>query len=169
MSVSLRPHGLYSPWNSPGQNTGVGNLFLLQGIFPNQELNLDLLHCRQILYQLSYKGSPIASIHKYNYSCLVAHMIKNLPAMQETQVWSLGWKDPLEKEMAIFHSSILACRIPWTEEPGGLQSMGSQRIRHDRATNTHSHTLNSEWGNVFLVFNLMLFFNRVTWKLGSSV
>ena len=52
---------------------------------------------------------------------------KNLPAMQETQVQFLGWKDPLEKEMAI-HSSILAWKIPWTEEPGRLQSMGSQEL-----------------------------------------
>ena len=58
MSHSLRPHGLYSPWNSPGQNTGVGTLPLLQGIFPTQGWNWDLLHCRQILYQLSQKGSP---------------------------------------------------------------------------------------------------------------
>ena len=62
-------------------------------------------------------------------------MVKDLPVqemqeMQETQVPSLGWKDLLEKEMAT-HSSILAWRIPWTEEPGGLQSMGSQRVRHD--------------------------------------
>ena len=56
-------------------------------------------------------------------------MVKNLPAMQETQVQSLDWEDLLEKEMAT-HSSILACKIPWTEEPGGLQSMGSQRVRH---------------------------------------
>ena len=61
---------------------------------------------------------------------LVAQRIKRLPAMQETQVQSLGWEDPLEKEMAT-HSSILAWRIPWTEEPGGLQSRGSQRVRHD--------------------------------------
>ena len=56
--------------------------------------------------------------------------VKNLPAMQETQVQCLGREDPLEKEMAT-HSSILACRIPWTKEPGGLQSMGSQRAGHD--------------------------------------
>ena len=56
---------------------------------------------------------------------LVAQRIKNLPAMPETRVQSLGWEDPLEKEMAT-HSSILAWRIPWTEEPGGLQSTGSQ-------------------------------------------
>ena len=52
------PHGLYSPWNSPGQNPGVGSLFLFQGIFPTQGSNTGLLHCRQILYQLSHKGSP---------------------------------------------------------------------------------------------------------------
>ena len=57
-------------------------------------------------------------------------MIKNPPAMQENQVQSLGREGPLEEGMAT-HSSILACRIPWTEEPGGLQSMGSQRVGHD--------------------------------------
>ena len=60
-------------------------------------------------------------------------VIKNPPVEQGTQVWSLGWKDPLEKEMAT-HSSILAWKIKWTEEPGGLQSMGSQRVGHDLAT-----------------------------------
>ena len=57
-------------------------------------------------------------------------MVKNLPAVQETWVQSLGQEDPLEKGMAT-HSSVLAWRIPWTEEPGGLQSMGSHRVRHD--------------------------------------
>ena len=57
-SDSLRPHGLYSPWNSPGQNTEVDSLSLLQGIFPTQGSNPGLLHCRWILYQLSHKGSP---------------------------------------------------------------------------------------------------------------
>ena len=66
---------------------------------------------------------------------LVAQMVKNLPAMQETLVWSLGWKDPLEKEMAT-HSSIFAWGIPWTEKTSGLQSMGSQRVEHDWVTNT---------------------------------
>ena len=86
------PHGLYSPWNSLGQNTRAS---------------------------------------------LVAQSVKNLPAVQEAQVWSLGWDDPLEKEMAN-HSSILARKIPWTEDPGGLQSMGSQRVRHDWGL-TRSH------------------------------
>ena len=60
----------------------------------------------------------------------MAQLVKNLPAMQDTQLQSLGWENPQEKEMAT-HSSILACRIPWTEEPGGLQPIGSQRIGHD--------------------------------------
>ena len=63
------------------------------------------------------------------YSCvsLVAQMVKTLPAMQDTWVQSLGQEDPLEEEMAI-HANILAWKIPWREEPGGLQSMGSQRV-----------------------------------------
>ena len=64
---------------------------------------------------------------------LMAQQVKNLPAMQETQetqVWSLSREDPLEKEMAT-HSGILSCKIPWTEEPSGLQCMGLQRVRHD--------------------------------------
>ena len=60
----------------------------------------------------------------------MAQMVNNLPAIQESQVHSLGWEDPLEKEMAT-HSSILSWRIPWTKEPGGLQSMGLQRGRHN--------------------------------------
>ena len=60
----------------------------------------------------------------------MAQMVEKLPAVQETQVRSLGWEEPLEKGMAT-HSSILAWRIPWTEEPGGLQSMGSQRVTCD--------------------------------------
>ena len=63
---------------------------------------------------------------------LVAQMMKNLPAVQETQVQSLSREDPLEKETAT-HSSILAWKIPWKEEPGGLQSMESQRIGHNLA------------------------------------
>ena len=69
----------------------------------------------------------------YQYTCrrasLVTQTVKNLPAMQETQVRSLGGENPLEKGMAI-QSSILAWRIPWTEQPGWLQFMESQRVRH---------------------------------------
>ena len=64
------------------------------------------------------------------WASLVAQRLKCLPAMQETWVWSLVREDPLEKEMAT-HSSILAWKIPWTEEPAGLQSTGSQRVGHD--------------------------------------
>ena len=64
------------------------------------------------------------------WTSLITQLVKNLPEMQETRVRFLGQEDPLEKEMTI-HSSILAWEIPWTEEPGRLQSMGSQRVRHD--------------------------------------
>ena len=69
------------------------------------------------------------------YISLMAQMVKNLPAVQESQAPSLGQEDPLEKEMAT-HSSILAWEIPWAEEPGRIQSMGSQRVGHDLVTNT---------------------------------
>ena len=71
----------------------------------------------------------IISVLNILRASLVAQRLKRLPTMRETWVRSLGWEDPLEKEMAI-HSSILAWRIPWTEEPGGLQSTGSQRVGH---------------------------------------
>ena len=67
---------------------------------------------------------------------MVAQMVKNLPEIWETWVRSRHWEDPLEKGMAT-HSNILAWRIPWTEKLGGLQSKGSQRVGHDRATNTY--------------------------------
>ena len=66
----------------------------------------------------------------YLFIYFVAQRLKCLPGMQETQVQSLGWEDPLEKEMAT-HSSTFAWRIPWRKEPGRLQSMGSQRVGHD--------------------------------------
>ena len=88
--------------------------FRLQVILPTEGLNPGLPHC-----------SPF-----YIWTSLVAQRLKCLPGMWETWVRSLGWEDPLEKEMAI-HSSTLAWRIPWTEEPSGLQSTGSQRVRHD--------------------------------------
>ena len=118
---------LLCPWASPGKNTGVGCHVLLEGIFPTQGLNLGLLHCRQILYNLSF--TTLAS--------MVAQTVKNLPAMPETQIQSLGWEAPLEKEMAT-HSSILVQKIPWTEEPGGLPSMGLQRVRYEWETNINT-------------------------------
>ena len=88
-----------------------------------------------------------------NWTELVAQMVKNPPAMWETWVRSLGWEDPLEEDMAT-HSSILAWRIPWTEEPGELQSIGSERVGHDWATFTGSVKLTHEinhynyWGSI---------------------
>ena len=76
----------------------------------------------------------------YLVASLVAQTVKHLPAMQETRIRSLVWEDPLEKEMAT-HSSTLAWKIPWTEEPCRLQSMGSQRVRHDWATSLASLSL----------------------------
>ena len=75
-------------------------------------------YIKKIQSHFSYWASPMAQT------------VKNLLALQETWVQSLGWKDPLQKE-TVAHSRILAWRIPWREEPGGLQSMGLQRVRHD--------------------------------------
>ena len=73
------------------------------------------------------------SVSKLPWVSLVAQTVKSLPAVWETQVQSLGWEDPLEKEMAT-HSSILAWKIPWMEESGRLQSIRLQRVSHNRAT-----------------------------------
>ena len=80
-----------------------------------------------------FPSLPSSRAEQKQTSFVPAEKIRNLPAVQKTQVRFLGWEDPLEKEMAT-HSSILAWRIPWTEEPGGLRSMGLQRVRHDLAT-----------------------------------
>ena len=75
-------------------------------------------------------------------------MVENPPAMQETQVQSLGWEDPLEEAMATY-SSILAWRISWTEEPCGLQSISSQRVEHDFATNSFFRTIANHQESLF--------------------
>ena len=103
----------------------------------------------------------ISFLPKLWTSLLVAQTVKNPPAMGETQIWSLGWEDPLEKGKAT-HSNILAWKFSWTEEPGGLQSMGSQWVRHCWETNTSPfiHT------DIYLCssLQLMLFiFLRLLW------
>ena len=130
---------------------------MVRGIlFPDQGSNPGSLHweceviatgppgksCKHFLKESTFisslrdiSQSPRANEQLSKYSLctqasLVAQLVKNPPVMQETWVRSLGWEDPLEKGKAA-HSSILAWRIPWTEEPGGLQPVGSQRIRHD--------------------------------------
>ena len=87
----------------------------------------------QVKDKLACKGRSFPIQGKESWASLVAEMVKNLPAMQEMQetlVRSLGWEDPMEKGMAT-HSNILAWKIQWTEKPGRLQFMGSQRLRHD--------------------------------------
>ena len=78
----------------------------------------------------------------YLWASQVAQKVKNLPAVQESWVWLLGQEDPLEKEMAT-HSSILVWRIPWTQEPGGLQSIGSQRVGQDWSDLARTHAINA--------------------------
>ena len=77
-----------------------------------------------------HKESDTTEATQQQQQQLVAQSVQNLPAVQETRVQSLGWEDPLEKEMAT-HSSILAWKSSWTQKPSGLQSIGSQRVRHD--------------------------------------
>ena len=84
-----------------------------------KQMRVELLGLRRVGFRSPASWAP-----------LVAQLVKNLPAMWETWVRSLGWEDPLEREKAT-HSSILAWRIPWTEEPGRLQSMGLQRVGHN--------------------------------------
>ena len=90
---------------------------------------------------------------------LVAQRVKNLPAIQETWGQFLGQEDSLEKGMAT-HSSILAWRIPWTEEPGGLQYMGSQRVRHDWVTNIFVYQSIIKQNNSLLFFQLCKYISR---------
>ena len=97
MSDSFRPRGLYSPWNSPSQNTREDSLSLLQGIFPTQESNWGLLHCRQILYQLSYWGSS----NSRNCVCLIPCYIT-----QHTLLAQHGREEILPGDTAV---SILIC------------------------------------------------------------
>ena len=82
-------------------------------------------------------------IFDWRRDSLVTQMVKNLPAMQEVWVQFLGWEDPLEKEMAT-HSSILVWEIPWTEDPSGLRSMESQRVRHDWVSSSFTFHLVEE-------------------------
>ena len=86
VSYSLWPCGLYSPWNSPGQNTGVGSLSLLQGIIPTQGLNWDLPHCRQSLYQLSHQGVVSKVYANFKFLCFYLEIIAAYMSL-----WLIGW------------------------------------------------------------------------------
>ena len=87
---------------------------------------------------LRWSPNKFLIFYQFTWASLVVQMVKHLPAMWETWVQSLGWEDPLEKAMAT-HSSTLAWKIPWMEETGRLQSMGSQRVGHDWATSLTCH------------------------------
>ena len=115
-----QPTRLLHPWDSPGKNTGVGCHFLLHKW--NRVLTISLLlnHLHLLIIHVIFIYLVIS------LALLVAQTVKNLPAIRETQVHSLGLEGLLEKGMAT-HSNVLTWRIPWTEEPGVLQSMGSQR------------------------------------------
>ena len=102
-SNSLQPHGLYSPWNSPGQNTGVGSLSLLQGIFPTQGSNPGLPHCRRIIYQLSHKESPklLEDREKLRWLRVWQWLFSTIP-----KAWSM-------KEIVRFATPwTIACQVP---------------------------------------------------------
>ena len=117
------------PWRRKWQPIPV----LLLGEFYGQRslASCNLWDCKKLdTTECVHTHTPLRNEY---ISSLVAQMIKNPTAMQETWVQSLGQEDPLEKGMAT-HSGILAWRIPWTEEPSGLQTMGSQRVRHDWMT-----------------------------------
>ena len=149
--LTLQPHELQlarlpCPWDSPGKNTGVSCHFLhQQGVGLDQITNLLLLlisvcflyilNCRRAIQLISKSFSEGAVLYVAIVLVSMGRDVSPVPQlagmpMQKTQVRSLGCEDPLEKETAT-HSTILAQKIPWTEEPGGLQCMGSQRVRHN--------------------------------------
>ena len=99
--------------------------FYFPSFFSSSFVSFFINHLPFLLLLIVVKCKQHLSLRMW--ACLVAQTVKNSPAMQVTQVWSLGWKDPLEKGMAT-HFSNLAWRISWTEKPGGLQSMGLQRV-----------------------------------------
>ena len=130
------------------QKLGIKGIFLhlTKDIYKKTlQLANILLNDESLVFSLLLRGTKKKKVCSYHFcpaiyqrfkpvhwgkASLVAQMVKCLPAVWETWVQSLGWEDPLEKEMAT-HSSTLAWKIPWIEEPGRLQSMGSQRVRHD--------------------------------------
>ena len=134
-------HAIAAVWPGQGDNLCPSTGEWIKGvcicIFHNLYRDQPLWCTLQAYLLGEGKGGVIwgKSIGVHITSPLVAQLLKNPPAMQETPGWSLGQKDPLEKGWAT-HSSVLAWRSPWTEEPGGLQPMGLQRLRYDWATNT---------------------------------
>ena len=124
--MDCSPLGFSVHGDSPGKNTGVGCLALLQGIFSTQGSNRVLPHCRRILYCLSHQGSPQVYMDYVNVWYLGGCTMYNVK-------YFYICIHSVEKAMAP-HYSTLAWKIPWMEEPGGLQSMGSLGVRHDWVT-----------------------------------
>ena len=119
---SWQPYGfMYSPWNSPGQNTGVGSLSLLWGIFPTQGLNPDLMHCRQILYQLSHKGSPLIWV------CIAKILPKKYVAVEHLYVPRMGrlFNYNLTNTWATLIDSSVGKESSWNAgDPGSIPGLG---------------------------------------------
>ena len=118
VSDSLRPHGLHSPWNSSGQNTGVGNLSLFQGIFPTLGLNPGLLHCRQILYQLNYEGMLRTSTNYYHKED-VGHIYNGLLCLSKSLQSCLSLCDPMDcsPPNSPVHGILQAKILEWVAMP----------------------------------------------------
>ena len=146
VSDSLRSHRLYSPWNSPGQNTGVGSLSLLQGIFPTLGSNPGPLHCRQILYQLSHKGSPrilewVAYPFSNGYSwsrngtkvsCIAGRFFTNW-AIREALICDMChvYICAMAYYSAIKKNDILAFAVTWMDLVGTMLSKMSDREKQN--------------------------------------
>ena len=123
VSYFLQPHGLYSPWNSPSQNTAVRSLFLLQGIFPTQESNPGLLHCRQILYKLSHQGNP-----------RILEWVAYAFCSRSCQIRNQGWT-----------------RVSWTAGEfftNWATREGKEHVSKNTHTHTHTHTHTMEYNTI---------------------
>ena len=136
MSDSLPPHGLFSPWNSLGQNTGVGSLSFLQGTFPTQGLNPGLLHCRWILYQLGHKGSLVFNSvmtwweEPTHWKIPWCWERLKMEGEGDDRGWN-AWMASLTQWKRVWVSS---GNWWWTGKPGVLQSMGLQKVGHGWVT-----------------------------------
>ena len=108
----------------------LAHTFKMDSLKPRVQLNPEILLSSVYQERLTLHPCSHSRVLEMSGASLIAQLVKNLPAMQDTWVRFLGWEDPLEKEMAT-HSSTLAWEIPWTEKPGRLQSVESQRVRHD--------------------------------------
>ena len=128
--MDCSPPGFSVHEDSPGKNIGVGCHAILQGIFPTQGLNPDLSHCRWILYHLSHQGSPVC-LPPEGCRLHSLHVRWQIFIFSLLRFWLLQFPSMNREKAMASHSSTLAWTVPWTEEPGGLQSMGSLGVGHD--------------------------------------